>query len=101
MPGTQTLRGQSPLPGTLTLNLIELPFFQGFQKEFEGSSLIDYYRSRGAEPVICNKKRLVSEGYHVLQAPLYSKRITPTLRHDYRRLARAVMYLYKKIKKAN
>ena len=71
------------------------------QGEFEGSSLIDYYRSRGAEPVICNKKRLVSEGYHVLQAPLYSKRITPTLRHDYRRLARAVMYLYKKIKKAN
>ena len=71
------------------------------QGEFEGSSLIDYYRSRGAEPVICNKKRLVSEGYHVLQAPLYSKRITPTLRHDYRRLARAVMYMYKKIKKAN
>ena len=71
------------------------------QGEFEGSSLIDYYRSRGAEPVICNKKRLVSEGYHVLQAPLYSKRITPTLRHDYRRLARAVMYMYKKIKKAS
>jgi len=71
------------------------------QGEFERSSLIDYYRSRGAEPVICNKKRLVSEGYYVLQAPLYAKRITPTLRHDYRRLGRAVMYLYKKIKKAS
>ena len=71
------------------------------QGEFEQSSLIDYYQSRGAEPVICNKKRLISEGYYVLQAPLYSKRITPTLRHDSRRLSRAVMFLYRKIKKSN
>ena len=55
------------------------------QLEFEKSSLIDYYRSRGAEPVICNKGKLLSEGYYVLQAPLYAKRITPTLRHDSRR----------------
>tara|TARA_B100000963_G_scaffold351687_1_gene363667 strand:- start:3306 stop:4703 length:1398 start_codon:yes stop_codon:yes gene_type:complete len=70
------------------------------QGEFEKSSLIDYYRSRGAEPVICNKSQLISDGYYVLQAPLYSKRITPTLRHDSRRLARAVMYMYRKIKKS-
>ena len=70
------------------------------QGEFEQSSLIDYYRSRGAEPVICDKRILISEGYFVLQAPLYSKRITPTLRHDSRRLARAVMFLYRKIKKS-
>ena len=71
------------------------------QIEFEESSLIDYYRSRGAEPVICDKKKLISEGYYVLQAPLYARRITPTLRHDSRRLSRAVMFLYRKIKKAN
>ena len=71
------------------------------QREFEKSTLIDYYRSRGAEPVICNKGRLISDGYYVLQAPLYSKRITPTLRHDPRRLARAVMFIYRKLKKLN
>jgi len=71
------------------------------QIEFEESSLIDYYRSRGAEPVICDKKKLISEGYFVLQAPLYARRITPTLRHDSRRLSRAVMFLYRKIKKTN
>ena len=69
------------------------------QGEFERSSVIDYYRSRGAEPVICNKGRLISDGYYVLQAPLYSKRITPTLRHDSRRLARAVILMYRKLKK--
>ena len=69
------------------------------QGEFERSSLIDYYRSRGAEPVICNKSRLISDGYDVLQAPLYSKRITPTLRHDSRRLARAVIAMYRKLKR--
>jgi len=69
------------------------------QGEFERSSLIDYYRSRGAEPVICNKGRLVSDGYYVLQAPLYSKRITPTLRHDSRRLARAVIAMYRRLKR--
>jgi len=69
------------------------------QSEFERSSLIDYYRSRGAEPVICNKGRLISDGYYVLQAPLYAKKITPTLRHDSRRLARSVILMYRKLKK--
>ena len=68
------------------------------QGEFERSSLLDYYRSRGAEPVICDKRKLISDGYSILQAPLYSKKITPTLRHDSRRLARAVMLMYKKLK---
>ncbi len=71
------------------------------QGEFERSSIIDYYRSRGAEPVICNKGRLISDGYDVLQAPLYSKKITPTLRHDSRRLARAVILMYRKLKKSS
>ena len=71
------------------------------QIQFEKSPLVDYYGSRGAEPVKCNKEKLLSEGYYVLQAPLYSKRITPTLRHDPRRLARAVMFIYKKLKKLN
>ena len=71
------------------------------QVEFEESPLVEYYRSRGAVPVICNKKQLLSEGYYVLQAPLYAKKIMPTLRHDPRRLSRAVIYLYRKTKKSN
>ena len=71
------------------------------QIEFEESPLVDYYRSRGAEPVLCDKNKLISEGYYVLQAPLYAKKIRPTLRHDPRRLSRAVMYIYRKIKKSN
>ena len=71
------------------------------QIQFEKSPLIDYYKSRGAEPVHCNKGKLLSEGYYVLQAPLYSRRITPTLRHDPKRLARAVMFIYRKLKKLN
>ncbi len=69
------------------------------QIQFEKSPLVDYYESRGAEPVQCNKEKLLSEGYYVLQAPLYSKKITPTLRHDPRRLARAVIFMYRKLKK--
>jgi len=71
------------------------------QVQFEKSPLVDYYESRGAEPVQCNKAKLISEGYYVLQAPLYSKRITPTLRHDPRKLARAVIFMYRKLKKLN
>ena len=70
------------------------------QVKFEKSPLLDYYRSKGAEPVICNKEKLISAGYYVLQAPLYSRRITPTLRHDSRRLARAVLFIYRKLKKS-
>jgi uncharacterized cofD-like protein len=71
------------------------------QIQFEKSPLVDYYESRGAALVQCNKEKLLSEGYYVLQAPLYSKRITPTLRHDPRRLSRAVMFIYRKLKKLN
>jgi len=71
------------------------------QIQFEKSPLVDYYESRGAEPVECDKEKLLSEGYYVLQAPLYSRRRTPTLRHDPRRLARAVMFIYRKLKKIN
>ncbi len=71
------------------------------QVQFEKSPLVDYYGSRGAVPVICNKEKLIAEGYYVLQAPLYSRKITPTLRHDSRRLARAVMFINKKLKKLN
>ena len=71
------------------------------QVQFEKSPLVDYYQSRGAIPVICNKEELISEGYYVLQAPLYSRKITPTLRHDPRRLARAVMFINKKLKRLN
>jgi len=35
------------------------------QIQFEKSPLVDYYESRGAEPVYCNKEKLLSEGYYV------------------------------------
>ena len=71
------------------------------QVQLEKSPLLDYYQSKGAIPVVCNKEELISEGYYVLQAPLYSRNITPTLRHDSRKLARAVMFMNKKLKKLN
>tara|TARA_Y100001968_G_scaffold187254_1_gene171613 strand:- start:13046 stop:14431 length:1386 start_codon:yes stop_codon:yes gene_type:complete len=71
------------------------------QREFEPSPLVDYYKSRGAEPVRCNSSSLIAEGYDLVQTTLYAKRVTPTLRHDPRRLARAVMYFYRKLKKVS
>ena len=81
--------------------MFSIPKWSSDKDWFGIPSLDRYYESRGAEPVLCDKEKLLSEGYYVLQAPLYSKRITPTLRHDARRLARAVMFIYRKLKKLN
>ena len=48
------------------------------QIQFEKSPLVDYYHSRGAVPVVCNKEELISKGYYVLQAPLYSRTVSYT-----------------------
>ena len=69
------------------------------QNELEPSPLLDYYKSKGAEPVSCNKMDLISRGYKVYQASLQGSKITPTLRHDPRSLALAIMRFYRRYKK--
>ncbi len=71
------------------------------QETLEPSPLIDYYRSRGAEPVKCDRKNLISKGYRVYLASLQGSKTTPTLRHDPRSLSLAVMRFYRKYKKQN
>ena len=68
------------------------------QEELAESPLIAHYRSRGAEPVLCNRRQLLSEGYDVMEAPLQGSRPTATLRHDPRSLALGVMRFYRKHK---
>ena len=69
------------------------------QKELSPSQLLDYYKSKGAEPVICNPNDLISKGYKVYRASLQGKKPTPTLRHDPRSLALAIMRFYRRYKK--
>ncbi|WP_320668333.1 gluconeogenesis factor YvcK family protein [Prochlorococcus sp. MIT 1307] len=69
------------------------------QDEIEPSPLVDYYKARGAQPVTCDKRALKLQGYKVIQAPLQGRRQTPTLRHDSRSLALAIMRFYRSYKK--
>ena len=69
------------------------------QDELEPSPLIDYYKSKGAEPVKCNKIDLLDRGYEVYLASLQGSKATPTLRHDSRSLALAIMKFYRRYKK--
>ena len=69
------------------------------QAELEPSPLVDYYKSKGAEPVKCNKIDLMSRGYKVYLASLQGSKITPTLRHDPTSLALAIMRFYRRYKK--
>jgi len=69
------------------------------QDDMEPSSLIAYYRARGAEPVICDQRDLKLNGYEVMQAPLQGLRPTATLRHDPRSLSLAIMRFYRKYKR--
>ncbi len=71
------------------------------QDDMEPSPLIDYYRARGAYPVICNRRALKSQGYDVMQAPLQGLRPTATLRHDPRSLSLAIMRFYRKYKRVS
>ena len=65
------------------------------QDDLEDSPLVEHYRSKGAEPVVCDADDLRSDGYDVTQAPLQGARPTATLRHDSRSLALAVMRFYR------
>ncbi len=69
------------------------------QDDMPPSPLIDYYLARGAEPVICDKRSLKSQGYDVMQAPLQGGRPTATLRHDPRSLSLAIMRFYRRYKR--
>ena len=69
------------------------------QNELGQSQLVKHYKSRGAEPVHCDKRALTAKGYEVMQAPLQGSRPQATLRHDPRSLALAVMRFYRKYKR--
>ena len=69
------------------------------QDAIEPSPLLDYYKARGAEPVSCDSKALELKGYKVIQARLHGRRPTPTLRHNSRSLALAIMRFYRSYKK--
>ncbi len=68
------------------------------QKDMAPSSVLDYYRSRGAEPVKCDLFNLRSLGYRVFTSSLQELKPSSgsVLRHDSRRLALAVMRVFKK-----
>ncbi|MFQ6539341.1 MULTISPECIES: gluconeogenesis factor YvcK family protein [Aphanothece] len=65
------------------------------QEDLQASPLLDHYRRKGAQPVVCDRRRLQNQGYDVMQAPLQGARPTATLRHDPRSLAVAVMRFYR------
>ena len=68
------------------------------QKDFPPSGLLDYYLSRGAEPVKCDVSSLNAKGYKVFKGSLQSFRKTTSwsvLRHDPKRLSLAVMRAFK------
>ncbi len=69
------------------------------QDELNHSKLVEYYKSKGAEPVLCDKYDLVNKGYNVYQASLQGQKVTPTLRHDPKNLALAIMRFYRKYKR--
>jgi uncharacterized cofD-like protein len=68
------------------------------QEDLGSSALVEHYRQRGAEPVVCDLERLRSLGYDVMVAPMQGTRPDSTLRHDPRSVAVAVMRFFKRHK---
>ncbi|MFO0039224.1 MAG: uridine diphosphate-N-acetylglucosamine-binding protein YvcK [Synechococcaceae cyanobacterium] len=66
------------------------------QEELAPSPLVANYRLRGAEPVTCDVAGLSARGYEVMLAPLQGTRPSPTLRHEPRAVAHAVMRYYRR-----
>jgi uncharacterized cofD-like protein len=79
---------------------VQQPLFTAVlaQEDLGRSALVDHYRQRGAEPVVCNLARLRSLGYDVMVAPMQGTRPAATLRHDPRSVAVAVMRFFKRHK---
>ena len=69
------------------------------QADLADSALLEYYKYKGAEPVICNREELVSQGYRVIQMSLQGNNPSATLRHDPRSLGIAIMRFYRKYRK--
>ena len=72
------------------------------QKDFPPSGLLDYYLSKGAEPVKCDVNSLTVQGYKVFKASLQSlskSTSSGVLRHDPKRLSLAVMRAFKNDKR--
>ena len=65
------------------------------------SKLLDYYLSRGSEPVRCDSNALSAQGYKVFFSSLKASKLQSrsVLRHDPRRLSLAVMRAYHKEKR--
>ncbi|MEI8251140.1 MAG: gluconeogenesis factor YvcK family protein [Synechococcus sp. ELA057] len=66
------------------------------QAELTDAALLEHYRRRSAEPVLCDADGLRRQGYEVMVSALQGNRPTATLRHDPRSLALAVMRFYKR-----
>ncbi|MEB3260229.1 MAG: 2-phospho-L-lactate transferase CofD family protein, partial [Cyanobacteriota bacterium] len=66
------------------------------QEDLGRSPLVEHYRRRGAEPVLCDEAGLHTQGYEVMRAALQGTRPSATLRHDPRSVASAVMRFYRK-----
>ena len=69
------------------------------QDELEPSPLVEYYKSKGAEPVKCNKIDLLNRGYKVYLASLQGSKVTPTFKHDPYSLSMAIMRFYRRQKR--
>ena len=68
------------------------------QETLPDNRLVHHYRSRGAEPVICDAAKLRNQGYEVMVAALQGTHPTASLRHDPRSLGLAVMRFYRRIR---
>jgi hypothetical protein len=66
------------------------------QEELAQGPLVENYRLRGAEPVLCGSRQLKADGYEVMLAPMQGARPSATLRHDPRSVALAVMRFYRR-----
>jgi uncharacterized cofD-like protein len=77
---------------------VEQRLFTGVlaQDQVPDSSLLEQYRQRGAEPVLCDVGDLRRRGYEVMLAPLQGSHPTATLRHDPRSVAHAVLRFYRR-----
>ena len=69
------------------------------QSDLADSPLVDYYRYKGAEPVVCDREKLVSQGYRVIQMSLQGDSPSATFRHDPRSLSIAIMRFYRRYRK--
>ena len=69
------------------------------QSDLADSPLVDYYRYKGAEPVLCDREKLIAQGYRVIQMSLQGDRPSATFRHDPRSLSIGIMRFYRRYRK--